>query len=161
MSVHYLNINERKNTTSYIAGLSNFSVVDGESTSPDILLENANISFYCLDDESQRAIFVELPPDVDLGKVPFVFQTQTHQAQRFIAVPYTMFKQLSDKLAPLDHLIFMYTTGRCGSTLLSNAFNEVANILSLPEIGVITQFVYLRSLGNYQDSELCKLLDPV
>ncbi|MHB8752110.1 MAG: sulfotransferase domain-containing protein, partial [Aggregatilineales bacterium] len=97
--------------------------------------------------------------DVDLGKAPFVFLTQYEQAQRFIAVPYAVFKQLADQLPVLNHFIFIYTTGRSGSTLLSSAFNEVDTVLSLSEIDAITQLVYLRTVSDQRDAELRDLLD--
>jgi hypothetical protein len=102
---------------------------------------------------------VELPPAVDLAKAPFVYQTQYEQAQRLVAVPYNSFTQLARDLPKVNHLIMIYMTGRCGSTLLSHVLNELETVLSLSEPDVATQFVHLRSVYGRRDPELRELLD--
>src|SRR5262249_38485995 len=155
LPAQYLNIqHKQRQTAGYVAGLSNFTVTEGETVTPDSLLNKGTLSLYCLDDATQRAIFAELPPDIDLSKAPFVFQTQYDHVQRFIAVTYDEFRTLADKLPPVDQPIFIYTTGRSGSTLLSHAFNEIDTALSLSEIDTITQLVYLRSTTRERDAEL-------
>jgi hypothetical protein len=158
--MRYLNIEGRNRlTTDHMAGIANFSLVDGEAISTDALINDPNISFYCLDDAEKRAIFVELPPTIDLGKAPFVYLAQYEHAQRFISVPYADFKHISAQLPALDHLILIYMTGRSGSTLLSQAFGEVDNLLSLSEIESISQFFYLRMVNAHDDAELRALLE--
>ena len=122
------------------------------------MLANPNISLYCLDDASKRAIFVELPPDTDLAKAPFVYRTQYEQAQRLIALPYESFIQLAHDLPRVENLIMCYMTGRCGSTLLSHVLNELDTVLSLSEPDVATQFVHLRSAYGGRETEL-RLID--
>jgi len=141
------------------ASLADFTVTSGEAVSADIVIRNPNISLYCLDDAAKQAIFVEVPLDVDLAKEVFVYQTQYEQAQRLIAMPYDTFRQVARQLPEVQHLIMIYMTGRCGSTLLSHLFNEVDTVLSLSEPDVATDFVRLRSVDGLQDAELRNLLD--
>lgn len=160
MSIHYLNIEgKHRPMDGFVAGLSNFRLTDGETVNAEVILNSSTISLYCLDDQTKQAIFVELPPEVDLSKASFVNQTQYLQAQRFIAVPYEDFKRLAGGLPSVDHLIFVHTTGRAGSTLLSNAFNELDSVLSLSEHDIPTQFVYLHTLANQQEAELRELFN--
>jgi hypothetical protein len=160
MTAHYLNITARhRSTDTYVAGLSNFQLTEAESVNPETIITHPDISFYCFDDQKQQAIFVELPPGTDLSKVPFVYQAQYDLAQRLIAVPYPTFIRLADNLPAVnDQLIFIHTTGRSGSTLLSTAFNQIDTVLSLSELDTFTQLVYLRTLNNRRDPELRELL---
>ena len=82
----------------YLASMADFSVTSGEAVDADIVRDNPNISLYCLDDAEKRAIFVELPPGVDLATAAFVYDTQSKQAQRLIAVPYETFRQVAATL---------------------------------------------------------------
>jgi hypothetical protein len=145
--------------TGFHASLADFSVTRGEAVSPDIVRDHANISLYCLDDAAKQAIFVELPPDVDLATAPFVYQTQYEQAHRLIAMSYATFRQVARQLPEVRRLIMIYMTGRSGSTLLSHLFNAVDNVRSLSEPDTPTHFVHLRSPDGARDAELRELLD--
>jgi hypothetical protein len=160
MTGQYLNIEGReRQMAGFLASLADFTVTTGETVNADVVRTNPNVSLYSLDDASKRAIFVELPPDVDLAKAPFVYQTQYEQAQRLIAVPYDSFIQLAHDLPKVNDLIMIYMTGRCGSTLLSHVLNELDTVLSLSEPDVATQFVHLQSVYRTRDAELRALLD--
>src|SRR6201986_4162310 len=99
MQARSLKIEERQRPMpGFQSSLSDFTVSAGESVDEEIVLQNPSISLYCLDDASQQAIFVELPPDVDLSLAPFVYQTQHEQAQRLITVPYGDFHALAQTL---------------------------------------------------------------
>jgi sulfotransferase family protein len=160
MSAQYLTIDAKhRPEINYLTSLADFSVTPGEAVNADIVRDSPNISLYCLDDADKRAIFVELPPSVDLAAAPFVYQTQAEQAQRLIALPYETFRQVAATLPAVGHFIMIYMTGRSGSTLLSHLFNELDNVLSLSEPDVGTQFVHLRSTDGSRDTELRELLD--
>jgi hypothetical protein len=160
MTGHSLTIEKRERRgAGFLASLEDFTVSVGDAVNPDSVRTNPNISLYCLDDASKHAIFVELPQEIDLAKVPFVYQTQYEQAQRLIALSYDSFIQLARELPSAENLIMIYMTGRCGSTLLSHVLNELDTVLSLSEPDVATQFVHLRSAYSGRKAELCELLD--
>jgi len=160
MTGQYLTIEGKERRMEGLLGsLADFTVTAGGAVDPDIVRTSPNISLYCLDDASQRAIFVELPVDIDLAKVPFIYQTQYEQAQRLIAVPYHTFHQLASTLPEIKHLIMIYMTGRSGSTLLSHLFNELDIVRSFSEPDVATHFVHRRSVDGARDTELRELLD--
>jgi len=160
MTVHSLTIEAKhRQMPGYLASLADFSLSTGAAVNADIVLNQPNLSLYCLDDAQKRAIFVELPPDVDLAMAPFVYQTQYEQAQRLIAVPYETFRQLAHALPEVQHLIVIYISGRSGSTLLSHVFNALDSVRSLAEPDVATQFVHLRRADEQRDAELRNLLD--
>jgi len=160
MSAQYLTIEAKhRPDVNYLSSLADFSVSPGEVVNPEIVRDNPSISLYCLDDVEKRAIFVELPPEIDLAKAPFIYQTQAEQAQRLIALSYETFRKVAATLPAVGHFIMIYMTGRSGSTLLSHLFNELDNVLSLSEPDVGTQFVHLRNADGSRDSELRELLD--
>lgn len=160
MTTRYLNIQDKVRLIGpHIYSLDNFVVTDGDTVDSEIILKNQNTSLYCFDDEAKEAIFVELPPGVDLTTVPFVYEAQYQNAQRLIAVSYDTFRSLAQTLPPVEHLIMTYISGRSGSTLLSHIFNEVEGVMSLSEPDVITQFMHMRGDTNERDAELRELFD--
>ena len=147
----------------FLASLKDFSYQEEGGVNPSEVIDNPQISLYCLDESSRQAIFVEIPSGIDLAKVPFVCRTQYDRAQRLISVPYTTFNQLADRLPPVRQPIFIYTTGRSGSTLLHHVLNESGVAISLSEPDTPTQFANLRyerdgdrdgELGNLARSSL-------
>jgi hypothetical protein len=160
MTARVLTIKERHlQTPRHLASLADFSYTEGEEIDPQVVLENPDLSLYCFDDATRQAIFVELPPSVDLTKAAFVYLTQGEQAERLIAVSYDTFMQLAAELSEVENLICTCGTGRSGSTLLSHVFNELDTVVSLSEPDVATQFALLRDADRSREEELSKLLD--
>lgn len=159
MTTRVLNIEARdRQFVALLASLADFTYTEGNAVDPKVVLMSPNVSLYCLDDEAKRAVFVELPSEVDLAKAPFVYQTQYEQANQLIAVPYQAFVRLAQDLPAVDHFILIYSIGRSGSTLLSHTFNELETVLSLSEPDVASQFVHLNKSGR-NSTELRTLLD--
>ncbi|MBI1256824.1 MAG: hypothetical protein GC204_05090 [Chloroflexi bacterium] len=138
--------------------MNDFTYTSGETVDAQPLLENPNISLYCLDPDSRQAVFTELPPGIDLANAPFYYQAQFDHAQRLITVSYEVLHQLADQIPPSDpaRLMLIHNIGRCGSTLLSNAFNQLDSIISFSEPDVFSSFVLLR---YHNQSELIHLLN--
>ena len=160
MIAHYLNIEAKhRQIAPSLASLADFSVSQGNPVDASIVLSQPNISLYCLDDATRRAIFVVLPSDVDLATAPFVYQTQYEQAQSLLAMPYDSFRELAHKLPEVRNLILIFSSGRSGSTLVSHVLNQLDEVLSLSEPDVASQFVHLRVVDGTRDTELRDLLD--
>jgi hypothetical protein len=141
-----------------LASLNDFTVSEGEWFDAGIVLSSPNISLYCLDDATRRAIFVELPPDVNLASAPFVYQMQYDQAQRLIAMPYDTFRELAHTLPEVRQLILIFSVPRSGTTLMSHVLNQVESVVSLSEPDVASQFFQMRVLDGSRDAELSELL---
>ena len=105
----------------------------------------------------KRAIFVETPPEVDLAQAAFIYDMQYQHALRLIALPYEQFHQLADEIDGGD-LILIDSTGRCGSTLISQALNTVEGVLSLSEPDIYTQIHIMRFVDRSRDAEYTRLL---
>lgn len=140
--------------------LQDFDYVEGEAIPPQTVLENPNVSLYCLDPQNQRAIFVETPEDIDLANAPFFFKAQYKYAQRLIAVPYEKCYQLAASIEnSIQKLVLIYYVGRCGSTLLSKVFNQLDTVVSLSEPGIFgNQIIGLREPNGSSDDKIAKIL---
>ncbi len=120
--------------------LDDFRYQEGDEVDPAIVAQESNISLYCVDHPQRRAIFVETPPDLDLAAAPFLYQTQYDAAQRLIAVPYDVLDRIVDEVhIDARQLILVYSTGRCGSTLVSHALNQARGVVGFSEPDVYTQ----------------------
>ncbi len=142
-----------------LASLNDFAHREGEPISPCIVLEQPNISLYCLDHENRRGIFVETAPHVDLSAAPFYYQAQYEAAQRLIAVPYDLLHELASEVR-IDprQIVLIYSTGRCGSTLVSRAFSQADSVVSFSEPDVFTQILTLREPDGSTNAEVGKLV---
>jgi len=138
-----------------LASLDNFVWETGEPFDAQSIIANPNISLYCLDDTRQDAIFAVLPDEVDLSDAPFVYQAQFDYAKSLIAVPYGEFLRLADTLTvDASQLICIHNVGRCGSTLLSQALNQLDTVTALSEPDVFANFVTIRYTPREQQIRL-------
>ena len=142
-----------------IVSTDDFQFQTERAINPRIVLDHPTISLYCLDHPNQQAIFVETPPTVDLLQAPFYFLTQYEQAQRLIAIPYTTLHELASEVQiDPQRIILLYSTGRCGSTLLSHVLNQEPATASFSEPDVFTQLVMLRAADHSNDHAIRTLL---
>lgn len=151
---------ERKNKSNElnIASRQDFQLKTPTSMHEDSIICNPQLSLYCLDDKSKSAVFVETPPEVEISQHSFYYQAQYEHAQRVVTVPYEILNRLAETMDREFHtLVFIYSVGRCGSTLLSRAFAQVNSILSLSEPDVYTQIVAARPSNGTRDAELTRL----
>jgi hypothetical protein len=139
---------------------ADFRVRDGGAIDPRVLLQQPNLTLYCLDFDNRQALFVETPPDCDLARAPFLYQAQYDAARRLVRVPYETLHRLASKIRiDPSRLTLIYSVGRCGSTLVSRAFNEVAGVDSISEPDVFTQMLGYwgaRDLAGAEQAELLK-----
>lgn len=121
------------------------------------LLASPNISLYTFDDTERCAVFVETPLGLELRAAPFFYAAQRDHATRLFTLPYDDFNTLAATL-PDPNLALLYSVGRCGSTLLSSALGNLADVVSLSEPDVYTHAVGMREPGGSRDAELVTLL---
>lgn len=116
------------------ASLADFVVTPGAWVETEWLVQNLQVSLYCIDAATAQAIFVELAPEVNLAAAPFVYQAQYESAQRLFALPVSHLLELSKRLETnLDRIILLFNISRCGSTLLHQIFNCIPGVVSLSE----------------------------
>ncbi len=98
---------------------------------PDIILQD-NVTLYAV--HPTYAVFVETDPDksVDASNVhAFMKTAQFEYAKRVVIIPIESFHRMAQKVgAPNNRVVFLLTTGQCGSTLVckllqSTCFREL------------------------------------
>ena len=134
MTARWLAIADRhRRSPGWNASIEDFTTLEGDAASADVLLRNPRLSLYSLEVARREAIFAEVPATVDLTEAPFVYLRQYETANRLLAVPFAELLSVASELPPIDRFVMMYMTGRCGSTLLSHAFNAMDGAVSLSE----------------------------
>ena len=138
-----------------ITSLADFEWAAAQDLDAEILLTNPDFSLYCLDNERRHAVFTALPTGIDLSRVPFMYQAQFDHAEYLVALPYCEFVQLAEQIPAISSkLLCLHNIGRCGSTVLARALNEIDGLMSLSEPDVLTNFVSLRPLPRQEQIDL-------
>eukprot|EP00035_Acanthoeca_spectabilis_P023689 m.450443 g.450443 ORF g.450443 m.450443 type:complete len:442 (+) comp20002_c0_seq1:65-1390(+) len=119
------------------------------------------ITPYCVDHIRRRVILVRAPAD-ELTKGTFVYQQQRQHATQVYGVPYGMLAEAVEQLTNddagwMDNLVFLHSTGRCGSTLLCRLLGKAQNVVSLSEPDIYSYITWVRS---YQPDGLDSVLGP-
>ncbi|MGR9105460.1 MAG: sulfotransferase [Gammaproteobacteria bacterium] len=141
------------------ASVEDFRFVEAEAIEPQSIVEQRNISLYCLDDLNRRAIFVETTQGVELSRAPFFYQAQFDHAQSLVSAPYSILLELAKEMPdPGENLIMLYSVGRCGSTLLSKAFEKIDGTLSLSEPDVFCDIALLCEPDGSREQDLRDIL---
>lgn len=111
-------------------------------------------TLYCLDIAGERAVFVQVPPGTDLGRAPFLYQSQYEAALRAAVVPLARLGALAAMVPAPRGLAVLFSTGRCGSTLASRIFARIPGVHSLSEPDCLTNLAFARaalSAGRTRD----------
>ena len=131
------------------SSLAHFHLGPGTTVPAEIVVKQSNWSLYALDKSTRQAIFVDLPADLDLSKSPFAYSDQQRFARRVLKVPFEVLSDLSEKIPPPQKVIFIFSTGRCGSTLVANALSTAPSVWSLSEPDVYSLLI----MQNYSDGD--------
>ncbi|MCP4716545.1 MAG: hypothetical protein GY868_15600 [Deltaproteobacteria bacterium] len=127
-----------------LASLNDFKLKAGPQIDAADILRNPNISIYCLDPKNEQVIFVETPPGLNLTDAAFIYNAQYENAFRVITIPFAETMRIAGPLPdPDQNIIFLYTVGRAGSTLLCKIFEGDADTISLSEPDIFACFVPL------------------
>ncbi|XP_033761727.1 uncharacterized protein LOC117343473 isoform X1 [Pecten maximus] len=118
------------------------------------------ISLYCI--TKKEAIFVEVKEGTDIhgsSEDTSLFEEQFKHAQCLISIPLASFhKVASDLGAPRVPIIWISSTGRYGSTLLTRVFAQLPGMMVLSEPDVLTSLAYLKKTNRINKGEYEQLL---
>lgn len=138
---------------------TDFQVQAGEAIEPEEVLANPDFSLYCFDRERQSALFVECPESADVYGFPFFYQAQYDHATGLVEMPLQAFHQIAYSIPePEKGLVFIHSTGRCGSTLLSKALSTLPNVHSISEPDDLTQLLLLGGPQGFSHEEIAQLV---
>jgi len=143
----------------HTAAADDFTLTAVDAVDAHTILEDPNISLYCLDPPNRLALFVEVP-DVDvLLAAPFFYVGQFEQAIRVFKVPYATLERLADAVTLDDRrLVLIHSMGRCGSTLMSTALGHLEETLCVSEPDVFTQLAELRDPAGSNAVEISRMV---
>jgi hypothetical protein len=153
MSVYQYQIKRyHERNFNWVGSFYDFDCKYEDVTDLSTIVNNPFVSLYCLEHKSRQAIFVETPKGVDLSKAPFYYQAQYKNAFRVFTVPFDTFNISAGYMPSINRPVFIYTTGRSGSTLLHHCFNKAESSVSLSEPDALIQCL------DYQNTttEACK-----
>lgn len=157
-AVEFNIVDKRRESAFAIPHLSDFGLERKGQVSVDEILRNACITLYSLDFDTKTAVFVETPADIDLSQAPFMFVPQYDEALRVLTLSFDEMLQLADGITiKEERLVFIHSTGRCGSTLASQVFAQVPGVVNLSEPFVLPQLVIEKVAHSGQKDELINL----
>ncbi|HLI82547.1 MAG TPA: hypothetical protein VKV17_01450 [Bryobacteraceae bacterium] len=149
-----------KNCDMDMARFADFRCGPAQTVDARRILEDRQITLYCLDDLNRRAVFLETPPDIELTRQAFYNQAQYYHAQRVFSVPYEALHELArEKGNAFTNLILIFSVGRCGSTLLSRALDRLEAVTCLDEPDVYMDLTVLRPRNGSRDGEITSLIE--
>lgn len=115
------------------ARLTDFTLSPGRDVAAEIVVRDPAWSLYGINLDDDQAIFVRLSPDTDLPNAAFVHMMQFATAQQVLTLPLSALPALSLDLPRPEKIIFVFSIGRCGTTLASHMLAEVPTVYSLSE----------------------------
>lgn len=105
--------------------------------------------------DEKWATFVEGPSPLELSTAhPFYYSAQFQLAKRVIRLPISELHTIAKNLPrpKPGQLVYLYSTGRCGSTLLCKALSQLPRTLSLSEPDSYTN-VYINNKLSDEEKE--------
>lgn len=139
------------------ATLEHFTLDDGKTTSAQRLIDERCWSPYCVNLEKRYAVFVDLPPELDIAQSVFSHLTQYHNARQAMIVPLDDLLALSSQVSPPPKILFQFNIGRSGTTLLNKVINQVDGVWSLSEPDIYGGH-YIANANDFDQDELVALI---
>jgi len=138
------------------SGPQNFITTHAGFVSPSYVLQD-NVSLYYV--TATEAVFVETREGLDVSHSDlgaFIRVAQFENARRIIVMPIEAFHQLAEQIGdPEGKVVFVTNTSRCGSTLLSQIYEETDRCLSLSEPDA------MNAIATYRDTMPQEKLDRI
>ena len=128
---------------------------------PDIVL-NSNATLMGID--KKFAMFAICDKDIDVHSHtagPFFYISQFKHCTHVIRMPLVFFSHLAEKLEDPPQetkFILLSNTGRCGSTLLTQLYEEMSNTVAISEPEVLMEFSHSSTFDGYPKAQRDLLL---
>lgn len=110
-----------------------FELGDSQVVSSQIVIDEAIWHPYTIDAKNKALIFLDMSPEIDLSQESFVYPRQFTEATHLLSVPYADLMDLATQVQLPENLIFIFSIGRCGSTLLHQMLNQIDGVSSYSE----------------------------
>ena len=128
------------------SGPGNFITTHAAFVSPSYIQQD-NVTLYYV--TATEAVFVESPEEIDVSHSDygsFLRVAQFENARRIIKIPIDAFHKMAEEIGdPTGEIVFVTNTARCGSTLLTQIFEETGECVGFSEPDAFN------ALTNYKD----------
>jgi hypothetical protein len=139
-----------------ISRLEDFECAKGETVSPDII-SGPEFTPYCFDWKRDLVVFTELPPGVCLSNATFAYHLQYERAINIVTMSREELLALPVTKNPAQ-IVFLYSTGRSGSTLILKMFNGIPSCYSVSEPDAFSDLSRLFHNSQKFDGRLAEAL---
>ncbi len=131
----------------------------GEAGTADArcVVDDDRWSLWSLDFEKNGAVFVGCDSSETLLAAPLLYRAQYERARQIAWLDFDTFHRLADRLTipvPTRDMVWLYSTGRCGSTLLQNILSRHPSVLSVSEADAHTSIALQRDLDALEAGRL-------
>jgi hypothetical protein len=119
-------------------GMEDFDLAPAGRTSVETLAASPDWTLYTVDLARGQAMLVEMPAGTNLADAPFYYLDQYDRGLRAAVIGLDSLIAASGAIRPPASLSFLFSTGRCGSTLASRILAQVPGVWSLSEPDSLT-----------------------
>lgn len=120
---------------------ADFRLGPGRPVPARVVLDEPGWSLYTLDLAAEEAWFTDLPPDLDLSECAFIYIEQHKLARRVLKMSFAALEAVAEAHPAPEKVIYIFSIGRCGSTLISHVLARVPGVLSLSEPAVFPRLI--------------------
>ncbi|CAH1270430.1 Hypp4334 [Branchiostoma lanceolatum] len=113
---------------------------------------------YSLDFDQRVLGLVKVKKGIDIRTAPFLYQAQRANAEGLLLLPFDVLPKVADALTGSQSTvknIFLYNTGRCGSTLMCKAMDVINDMQTVSEPDVFQMIFEMQKAFDLiqEDSE--------
>jgi len=143
-----------------LSKVEDFTLEPDTAIDAEQIVLNPDLTLYSLDLEKREAVFTETPEIIDLETAAFMFRGQFENATHVVTLPFDVFHTLAASFNPdAKNIVFIHSVGRCGSTLISKAFQTLQTVRSLSEPDAFTLIALWKGSQSISESELQQLTE--
>ncbi|XP_078604595.1 uncharacterized protein LOC144878162 isoform X2 [Branchiostoma floridae x Branchiostoma japonicum] len=119
----------------------------GESVpDPTAFLHKNGVHFmvHSLDFDQRVLGLVKVKEGIDIISAPFIYQAQRENAEELLLLPFDVLPKVANALTGTQSVvknIFLYSTGRCGSTLMCKSMDVINDVQAVSEPDVFQVIV--------------------
>lgn len=138
------------------AEFRHFEIDDGRPVPAETVTDEPGWTLYSLDRDRRAALFLEMPETLDLAEAPFSYTAQFTAARRALVVPAAALPRLAARIDPPRRLAFLFSIGRCRSTLAAKLLGGLPGVWCLGEPDAFMNLAMDRH--RYQPGEMRDLV---
>ncbi|VVS94978.1 hypothetical protein [Desulfoluna spongiiphila] len=160
MIAHEYDIKAKTRTSATgVTDINDFELESVGCTDARQLLNDPGISLYAMDTANQIAVFVDSGTTGTLFEAPFYYMAQYEAAERVFTISFDIMIHLAHTIdVESRRLIFIFSTGRAGSTLAGRVFSQIEDVVTISEPDVLTALLDARLNASCNDLKLKELL---